>query len=312
MPRVSVILPAFNSEAFLADAIESVARQGFGDLELVVVDDGSDAPGPGVLIEELGRSVSFPIRFLSQKNQGPGAARNLGLECGDSEFVAFLDADDIFEADKLSWQVPLLASKPAHYSSVCGGHRVVPIGGGTPFEVRPGPADGPIYSELVREELVLLGTPAFLHRRRALVDVGGYDPGLRNNEDLDLTLRLARRFSLVTHPEIVFENRQRAGSASNADPRLALGFALKFLAKLEREDPALEKGILRRRRQKAYFNAARQLLVDQQDFGAFRETLDEGIRCAGYPRTWRGWSAWLFARTGPLGSLIVGRRPRPG
>lgn len=300
-----MVIPAYESGSFLAAAVESVLQQTFGDLELVVVDDGSSTRAAQDVVAGFCDSNSPPIRYVYQENTGVSGARNRGLVETSGEYVAFLDADDVFELSKLSLQVGLLESTTVDFACVCGGRRVVPMGGRPPFDVFPSFAEGDVYAELVADRLLIRGTGAFLYRRSALEAVGGFDESLRNNEDFDLMLRLARRFSVRTHQDVVFENRLRRGSLSFGNPEESLPHALAFIDKLEREDPMLPPELLRRKRQRAYFNAARKQLLRHGDFGGFSRTMREGVSRAGAARTWRAGGAYLFAHTGPLGSLMT-------
>lgn len=92
MPEVSIIMPAYNAERYIGEAIESVLAQTLTDWELIVVDDGSTDRTP-VILREIGDAR---VRILHQKNQGPASARNAGLEAAIGRYVAFLDADDLY------------------------------------------------------------------------------------------------------------------------------------------------------------------------------------------------------------------------
>src|ERR1700719_2929443 len=102
MPAVSVIIPTYNHRDFVLDAIESVFAQTFTDYEVIVVNDGSPDDTASVLapLASAGR-----IRYLEQANAGQGAARNRGIAQARGEFIALLDDDDRWPADKLEWQV---------------------------------------------------------------------------------------------------------------------------------------------------------------------------------------------------------------
>jgi len=114
-PRVSVITIFLDAERFLAEAIDSVFRQTFDDWELVLVDDGSrDASGR--LAEQARARGAGKVRLLEHPergHRGMSASRNRGLASARGELVAFLDADDAWEPDKLARQVALLDSHPA-------------------------------------------------------------------------------------------------------------------------------------------------------------------------------------------------------
>lgn len=105
-PTISVIVPVFNGERFLADALKSVFAQDHRPLEVIVVDDGSSDRSA-----EIARSFEQVI-LLRQENRGIGEARNRGINRSTGEFLAFLDADDLFEPGRLARQVSVLARDP--------------------------------------------------------------------------------------------------------------------------------------------------------------------------------------------------------
>jgi len=97
---ISCIVPVFNGELYLAEALESILKQSYRPLEIIVVDDGS-SDGTAAVVQRYGDRV----RYLRQNNSGPATARNLGLSAVQSDFVAFLDADDLWHAEKLARQM---------------------------------------------------------------------------------------------------------------------------------------------------------------------------------------------------------------
>jgi glycosyltransferase involved in cell wall biosynthesis len=102
---VSVILPIFNSERFLAEAIESLYAQSYRNLEVIVVDDGSADGGAKV-------AQGYPVRYYAQPHRGQGAARNFGIQQARGEFLSFLDADDLWMPEKTAGQMAMLAARP--------------------------------------------------------------------------------------------------------------------------------------------------------------------------------------------------------
>jgi glycosyltransferase involved in cell wall biosynthesis len=107
-PLVSVIINVYNGETYLAEAIDSVQAQTYAHRELIVVDDGSTDGTAGVAAR-----YGDALRCLRQENAGIGAARNLGIEHARGEYLAFLDADDRFVADKLERQLAAFAEDPS-------------------------------------------------------------------------------------------------------------------------------------------------------------------------------------------------------
>jgi glycosyltransferase involved in cell wall biosynthesis len=108
-PLVSVIIPVFNYDRFLAEAIESVLSQTYGNLEVIVVDDGSTDGSSEVAKSFAGRGV----RYCYQENGGIGSARNKGVELAQGEFFAFLDADDRWPEEKIERQLRAFEHDPA-------------------------------------------------------------------------------------------------------------------------------------------------------------------------------------------------------
>jgi glycosyltransferase involved in cell wall biosynthesis len=120
-PRVSVLTPFFNAEKFLTETIESVLAQDFSDFELLLVDDGSTDASTAIARDYAKRHPSR-IRFLEHeghRNRGASASRNLGLREARGEFVALLDADDVWMPNKLSEQVKIMEAHP-QLGMVCG------------------------------------------------------------------------------------------------------------------------------------------------------------------------------------------------
>lgn len=106
-PLVSVIIPAYNREKYIAEAIDSVLAQDYAPIELIVVDDGSTDS-----TAEIVQSYGDQLVYLCQENQGVAAARNSGIAYAHGEYLAFLDSDDIWVEGKLSWQMALLQQNP--------------------------------------------------------------------------------------------------------------------------------------------------------------------------------------------------------
>jgi glycosyltransferase involved in cell wall biosynthesis len=106
-PLVSVVIPVFNGERFLREAVQSVLDQQYAPLEIIIVDDGS-TDGTAT----VARSLPATVRYLHQPNQGPAAARNRGIEQAQGGLIAFADADDLWPPAKLELQLPSLINDP--------------------------------------------------------------------------------------------------------------------------------------------------------------------------------------------------------
>lgn len=132
VPRVSVIIPCYNTARYVKETIESVLNQTRQDFEIIVVDDGSTDDSHNVIASINDQR----IRYHYQPNQGLAAARNTGLALATGEFVAFLDADDFFLPEKLARQIAALDSQP-EVGLVAGGHLYVDEFGNSLAESQP-------------------------------------------------------------------------------------------------------------------------------------------------------------------------------
>lgn len=196
LPRVSVIIPAFNAAGCVRRAVDSVLGQCFQDIELLVVDDGSTDATRAILAEYGNR-----VRLLARENGGPAAARNHGLHHARGEYVAFLDADDYWIAEKLERQVELLDTQPA--VGFCSTATQVVDSAGRPAGDWPcRPDAGPLPDILFQHGTVISGSTSGVLARRHLIEaIGGFDPVLRGFEDPDLWIRLAAITRYACIPE---------------------------------------------------------------------------------------------------------------
>jgi glycosyltransferase involved in cell wall biosynthesis len=203
---VSVIIPCYNQAQFLSEAIESVLGQTYRRWEVVVVDDGSTDDTSGV-------ARRYPqVRSIVQLHQGLAAARNTGVRHSRGCYVVFLDADDRLLPRALEIGVEHLAANPKA-AFVSGRHRRI-AADGTGLERKNEPVvQEDHYLALLRGNYVGMHG-AVMYRRDALEAAQGFDPSLPCCEDYDLYLRLARRFPVACHEELVAEYRLHGANMS--------------------------------------------------------------------------------------------------
>lgn len=191
---VSVLIPVYNGADFVTEAIASVRAQVHVPTEIIVIDDGSTDQTAQVV-----QTLGCDIRYVYQQNQGPAAARNLGLALAQGEFIAFLDADDLWPVDKLAHQVASLATDAA--VQVVWGHTQICAYQEADDSV---PTLAPTWSSL-------LGS--LLCRASVFQTVGVFEPTLRINEDIDWFLRLQEHKLVVKKsPDLALVYRIRPGS----------------------------------------------------------------------------------------------------
>jgi len=183
---VSVIVPAFNEEDFLGEAIESVLAQTYGNFETIVVDDGSSDATAEIAAGYDG------VKLVSQENRGLPCARNAGVKASSGELLAFLDSDDEMLPDRLKIQVGNLLAGPAVGCVVGSQELLVEEGSELPFWA-PG-TESPMFS--TRGVFEISDTPdlypvTVLLSRALFDEIGGFDETmLKGGEDADLVMRL--------------------------------------------------------------------------------------------------------------------------
>lgn len=184
MSLVSVIIPAYNGEAYLEEAIASILAQTYTNYEIIVIDDGS-TDRTAQIIQQFGDRASF----YQQRNQGVARARNQGLKVAKGDYIAFLDQDDFFYPHKLAEQVFLMEMQP-NLGLVNSGWDIVNQEGKICSKVEPWHNLPQLNSAaLIIWKPVFLG--AMLFRHYWLKKIAAFNPKLEQTPDVELVLRLA-------------------------------------------------------------------------------------------------------------------------
>lgn len=215
---VSVVMPAYNAERFIRQAIDSVLNQTYPDVELIVVDDGSTDGTAAVAL-----SYGDRLRYVRQENARQAAARNLGLSLAAGDLIAFLDADDAWLPEKLEKQVALWESRPELGLVGCS-TRLIDEQGRALRDCRANLRGGCLRKILLREyEGAGVGSTALVPR--GVFDaVGDFDPALPPCEDSDFLWRVASRYPLnfVDEPQVLY--RQHGENSHRNLSRAAAGW----------------------------------------------------------------------------------------
>ncbi len=204
---VAVVITTYNDADFLHEALTSVALQQTVPHEIFVVDDGSEvSPAPIV--------AAFPeARLIRKQNGGLASARNAGLKAASSKFITFLDADDRFRSNAIAAGLDCFARSP-DAAMVYGGHIRICADGSQIGNDKYRPASRDPYADLLVGNRIGMHATV-LYRRDILLAEGGFDEGLRLCEDYDVYLRLARKYPVASHPEIVAEYRWHGRNMSS-------------------------------------------------------------------------------------------------
>jgi len=246
-PKVSVIIPAFNSEQFIEETINSILKQTYKDFEIIVVDDGSKDGTPEVLEKYKDNLV-----YVRKKNEGISLARNQGIKRARGEYIAFIDHDDLWLPEKLRKQVALLESDKN--IGLCYSDAYVidenKKRNNRLFEISP-PQSGMVRERLFKENFIPILTAVV---RRSVIDKTGlFDPKYKIAEDWDFFLRVAKRYKIGFINEPLAEYRIHRGSFSRQKD-LAVSEAISIIDTYINHVEKFENGILKRRKEWLQFD----------------------------------------------------------
>ena len=193
-PLVSVIIPVYNGERFLAQALDSVCAQGYSPLEVIVVDDGSTDQTAKVV-----NGFKDKVVYFFQQNGGPAAARNRGIATAHGEFIAFLDADDLWAPNKIERQVDYLLQHP-ETGCVFTHQRII---------IEPG-MERPLWlrKEFLQTDHTGYIPSSLIVRRHVFEQLGDFDPSYRVAEDCDWFFRAKEAgITMAVLPETLLYKR---------------------------------------------------------------------------------------------------------
>jgi glycosyltransferase involved in cell wall biosynthesis len=204
-PLVSIVIPCWNGEAFVGEAIESALAQTWPNIEVIVVDDGSTDGSVDVI-----RCFGERVRWETGPNRGACAARNRGVALARGELIQFLDADDVLMPEKLARMVPVARAAGRDAVVICDWEEERLCGTARRISLCYRDED-PVVFCLERQ----LQTSSPLHWREKLKRIDGFDESLPCSQERDLHLRLACAGVRFVHvPEALYKVRRRAGSLS--------------------------------------------------------------------------------------------------
>jgi glycosyltransferase involved in cell wall biosynthesis len=205
---VSVIIPCYKQAGFLSDAIESVLAQTHPYVEIIVVDDGSPDNTGDV-------ALSYPgVRCIRQENQGLSAARNTGIRESTGNFLVFLDADDRLIPNALETGLKSFRRNPGA-AVVVGKHRRISAEG-LPLPTAELPTvEKDHFVELLRGNCKIACPATVMYQRWVFDEIRGFNTSLRAAEDYDLYLRIAQKFAMACHGNVVAEYRNHGDSMSS-------------------------------------------------------------------------------------------------
>lgn len=242
MPSVSIILPVFNRAQTVSRSVGSVLAQTYKDFELIIVDDGS-ADDTGRLARDFADRDRRIRCIRHETNYGQSRARNTGIAAARGRYVAFQDSDDEWLPDKLQQQVDEMGSLPPAVGMVyCLMWRVTPEGQDIFRAAKFGPDDGDLYRRGLMYAFRGIGIQSCLFRREVFDSCGGFDEQMKALEDMELLIRVARkyRFSCISEPLVLYH---RTPDGVSQDHVRNLGAAQYILEKY-RDDIRSDRSVL--------------------------------------------------------------------
>lgn len=224
-PRVSVAMPVYNGEKYLAEAIDSILAQSFTDFEFLIISDGSTDRTVDILEQYAARDDR--IHFLHRENRGIPKTLNELLKLAKGELVARMDADDIAFPERFSKQVRYLDETPD--CVVVGSSAIIIDPNGRELQCRNAPPSHEEITEGFLNGICTIFHPAAMFRRAPILELGGYREDTRHAEDLDLFLRLAETKRLANLPDPLLKYREHLGKIGETQQRDQTEIARRYL-----------------------------------------------------------------------------------
>lgn len=217
---ISVVVPNYNREDLIVDALNSVFKQSYRPLQLVIVDDGSTDGSVRSINTWISQhqTSDFEPSLIIQNNAGGNAARNKGIENSRGDYVAFLDSDDLWHTDKLTKQIIKLQSNEDFGAVYCGLQHINADDGTVIERVSRSYLQGNILNRLlIKDETA--PTSTYLVKKAVFSEVGMFDLSLAARQDWDMWIRVASRYKIAAVEEILVDYRHHSGLRTASDPQ---------------------------------------------------------------------------------------------
>lgn len=209
MPTISVVIPAYNAERTILETIKSVQQQTFSDFEIIIINDGSTDS----TLELIQSIKDERLKVFSYENGGLPMARNRGISLAKGEFIAFIDADDLWTPDKLELQLAALKQHPeaglAYSWTYFMDEQGTTLSPSVPIFF-----NGNVQTNLLKNNFIASGSNPLI-RRQAIESTDGFDSTLKSCEDWEYWLRLSANWDFVVVPKHQIFYRQSSISMSS-------------------------------------------------------------------------------------------------
>jgi glycosyltransferase involved in cell wall biosynthesis len=267
---VSVIIPAYNAERYIARTLESVLSQTYRHIEVLVVNDGST--DRTVEIVEAFAQKDRRIRILHQPNLGATAARNCGIKSSRGEYVAPIDADDIWCEEKIQAQVEAFQRCGPSVGLVYSWSIIIDESG-NPLAAIAHEYQGKVLAELIYSNFIGNGSSPLI-RRSCFQNVGDFNVNLRAGQDWEMYLRIAERYEFQVVPKFHVGYR-RAMNSISANYKNQQRFMVMVVESFEKKHPKIPKPLFRLSRSRMYSYLASRC----NDQGHYLDSVKYFLRC---------------------------------
>ena len=216
---VSVIIPNYNREDLVLDALYSVYNQDYKPIELIIVDDGSTDSSVQAIRSWIKNQdkADFTCKLIEQKNGGGNVARNKGIANASGDLIAFLDSDDLWDKDKLSKQVAELHSRQGVGAVYCGLRHVAYPSNNVIEDANRSYPQGELLAEMLVKDSTA-PTSCYLVRKEVFEKVGSFDTSLQARQDWDMWIRISAEYRIHAVKKALVSYRHHEGERTASNP----------------------------------------------------------------------------------------------
>lgn len=283
--KISAIIPAYNAAQYITEALDSVLAQTYPVYEIIVVDDGS-TDGTAEIVKEIASSApsvpprnDVPIKYIYQENKGPAATRNRGIKEATGDYMAFLDADDLWLPEKIEKQVKLFDGSDYAMVYCDMSHEVNGrVINKSYLKERNYKyvSDGKVYKNLLRENFIF--TPTVIMKKDIIDKIGYFDEGLKICEDYKMWLNVAKNYPVGFANEPLVTRRRMGGNITE-DKKLFMSSGIALFKELfeNRSSDKIERAIISAGLSERLFNLG-YFYWDTGDLALARENFLQAMR----------------------------------
>ena len=271
MNKISVLIPSYNCVKFLPEAIKSVLNQTYQDFEIIIIDDGS-TDNTKDIVDSFKKQYLNQIQYIYQENKGLAIARNTGLEHAQGQYIALLDADDVWLPERLEAEIHVIESDPSIGLVHANITKISPTGEFLDTPIRQKQfLSGNIY-EYIFLRKADIACPTVLFRKECCKQAGMFDPNLTRLgcEDRDLWLRISKDYK-ITYVDKVLANYRVSPESMSRNLKKMLEARLYVIDKYCPKNDQSKRGLRNKALSKIFRDRGDELLLQKSFNNAHQE-----------------------------------------